>query len=116
MPETLEQVIADFREKATTLRSVRHAHEAELIEDICTAVTQAAGPFLRCVSESDAMLFSGKGAAWLRARFPDWEQRRLAEWRDGKRYYRLCALPHRPDLAQAREEGLRGATSVRRSA
>ena len=104
----LEVVLADWREKASTLRSVRHQHDAELIDAIVDEVSRAAEDYLRYVSEPDAMLRSGKSADWLRARFADWCEQGHAEKRKGVRYYRALVVPRRPDLEAARDEGRRG--------
>lgn len=104
----LETVLADWREKASTLRSVRHQHDAELIDAICDDVARAAEDYMRFVSETDAMLRSGKSAEWLRGRFADWQEQGHAEKRKGVRYYRALVIPRRPDLEAAREAGRRG--------
>ena len=104
----LETVLADWREKASVLRGVKHAHDAELIDAICDDVARAAEDYMRFLSESDAMLRSGKSAAWLRARFHEWSEQGHAERRKGVRYYRALVVPRRPDLEAAREMGRRG--------
>jgi hypothetical protein len=106
--KALETVLADWREKASTLRSVRHAHDAELIDSICDEVSRSAEDYLRFLDETDAMLRSGKSADWLRARFEEWSKDGHAEKRQGRRFYRAVVIPRRPDLEAARAAGLRG--------
>lgn len=108
MAKALETVLADWREKASTLRSVRHQHDAELIDAICDDVARSAEDYMRFVSETDAMLRSGKSAEWLRARFAEWSEQGHAEKRKGVRYYRALVIPRRPDLEAAREAGRSG--------
>jgi hypothetical protein len=104
----LETVLADWREKASTLRSVKHQHDAELIDAICDEVASAAEDYMRFLSETDAMLRSGKSAEWLRARFAEWASQGHAEKRKTVRYYRALVVPRRPDLEAARDAGRRG--------
>ena len=108
MTRPLETVLADWREKAQTLRSVKHDHDADLIDALCSDVARAAEDYMRFVSESDAMLRSGKSAEWLRARFAEWAGQGHAEKRKGVRYYRALVVPRRPDLEAAREAGRTG--------
>jgi hypothetical protein len=104
----LETVLADWREKASVLRGVKHAHDAELIDAICDEVARAAEDYMRFLSETDAMLRSGKSAEWLRSRFPEWSSQGHAEKRKSVRYYRALVVPRRPDLEAAREQGRSG--------
>ena len=108
MAKPLETVLADWREKASVLRGVKHTHDAELIDAICDEVARSAEDYLRFVSEPDAMLRSGKSADWLRARFSEWEQQGHAEMRKRVRYYRAVVVPRRPDLEAARAMGRKG--------
>lgn len=106
--KSLETVLADWREKASTLRSVRHAHDAELIDAICDDVAKSAEEYLQFLGETDAMIRSGKSADWLRSRFEDWAKDGHAEKREGRRFYRAVVIPRRVDLEAARAAGLRG--------
>ena len=106
--DTLEEVLADERGAAQVLRANGHAHDAELIERVCDRVSAAAQDYLRWLSEPDARLRSGRSAAWLRARFPEWASEGHAELRRGVRYYPQCVIPQRADITAAREAGLRG--------
>src|SRR5262245_51764522 len=81
MTKPLETVLADWREKASTLRSVKHQHDAELIDAICDDVARSTEDYTRFLSEADAMLRSGKSADWLRARFAEWAEQGHAEKR-----------------------------------
>jgi len=51
---------------------VRHQNDAELIDAICDDVARAAEDYMSFLSETDAMLRSGRAAGWLRARFAEW--------------------------------------------
>jgi hypothetical protein len=100
----LEQVLADWASKAAVLRSTHHGHDAELIDQVCRDVRDAAEDFLTWLSEPEAVLHSNHTVSWLRARFPTWEAQGLAE-RDGRRRrYRLIALPRRQNLDRARDQ------------
>ena len=99
----LETVLADWREKASTLRSVRHQHDADLIDAFCDDVARAAEDYMSFLSETDAMLRSGKSVGWLRARFAEWLEQGHAEKRKVVRYDRALVIPRRPDLEAARD-------------
>jgi hypothetical protein len=101
---SLEQVLAEWEGKAAVLASTRHAHDAELIEQVCQSVRASAQDYLTWLSEPEAKLYSGHAVEWLRARFSVWEAQGLAT-RDGRRRrYRLIALPRRANLDRARRQ------------
>lgn len=105
----LEEVLANWRERASALRLCGHRAEAETIEGICDEVGAAGEDWLRWLSEDEARLRSGRSLDWLRARFAEWEQEGHAEkGPGGRRTYRQCVVPRRGDGAAAREAGLRG--------
>ena len=112
---TLEQVLADWRGDAQVLRRRGHSHDAETIERICDDVATAAEDYLRFVAEDDAMLRSGRGQAWFRRQFPEWERMGHAR-RDGRRrLYRVCVVPQRANVIAAREAGRQAAGAGVRS-
>lgn len=99
---SLEQVLTDWQGKAQVLRSTGHGHDAELVEQVCGDVRDAAENYLTWLSEPEAVLHSAHTVEWLRARFPQWEVQGLAEKRGRRRWYRLIALPRRANLDRAR--------------
>jgi hypothetical protein len=108
----IETVLADWREKASAARMLRHAHDAELIEELVKDVADAAEPFMTWLGEPDAVLYSGHAVPWLRARFNAWEREGLARWSvRGKRerQYLQCILPRRADLDAVRADAAREA-------
>jgi hypothetical protein len=108
----LEQILADWAERAQTLRRCGHGAEAETLEALLSEVRVSAEDWLVWLSEDDAMLRSGKSRDWFRGRFPDWERRDLAR-RDGrKRRYRAVVVPQRLNLEAAREQGRRDAEAA----
>lgn len=109
MARTLEQVIADSREEAAVLRSHGHGAQATSIEAVCDRVADSMRPWLATLSESEAMLRSGRGVSFFRSRFAEWERQGFAQLDDkGKRRYRECIVPLRPQDEAARLAGERG--------
>lgn len=104
---TLEQVIADARGDAQVLRRRGHVRDAELIERLCDDVAAAADAYLRWLSETEARLQSGWGIARLRKSFPEWLAADNARWQGRQRQYRALVVPHRANVASARELGRR---------
>lgn len=105
MADALTQVLADARSEARALE--RHAPSqpiAAALLELCDKVDAASCDLTRFVNESDAQLHSGKRRAWLRAQYAGLAAQGDAYTEHGVRYYRLKCLPHRPDLAAAREE------------
>jgi len=109
---TLDQVLADEREQAAILRRNGHGHDAALIERICDKVAEATEEFRRWLSESDAMLRSGKSQAWLRARFPGWEAQGYARRAGRQREYLMVVVPQRVHTSASYEEGRRAGRSA----
>lgn len=107
MAESLEQVLADERGDAAVLRRRGHAKEAELIERICDRVADAAVDFITFISESDAMLRSGKGVDYFKSRFGSWEREGLARRSPTdrrKRQYLRAIVPRRQNLDAIRKD------------
>ena len=102
----LEQVLADLREEATILRANGHAAQAATLLRAVQQVADACPDYLRWLSEAEAVLRSGKSAAWLRARYPEWEQMGHARApRRGVREYRAVIIPVAPLRAVERQRG-----------
>lgn len=108
----LDTIIADAREELDTLRrngaglSVRRAGE------ILDSIAQATEEYRRFIPETEAQLRSGRSVEWLRAQHRVWMEQGHAQLRGRARYYRMCVVPHRPDLVAARAAGRRGASRV----
>ena len=119
MNGTLEQVLGDAREQAAILRHHGHAAQARSVEDVVERVAGVMRSYLNVLSESEAMLRSGKGVDYLRSRFAGWEAVGLAFLDErGRRRYREIIVPMRPQLEVARLAGERGGSlkAVRRGA
>lgn len=104
----LATVLADYFEMATVLRKAGESGKAQIIEEVCAEVTQAAEDYLRFIGESDASMMSGRSVKWLRSQYPEWEsQGHARKGEGGRREYRMIVLPRRPNLSAAREAGRR---------
>ena len=105
---TLEQVLADWREKANTLRLSRAHVTPETLERCLTEVEQAAEPYLRWLNEVDAHLYSGRSLRWLRGEYAHWAAEGHAKKHQGRRFYRMAVLPVKANvealLAQAERD------------
>ena len=108
----IEQVIADTRERANALRIEGHPVQAASVDRAVTEITHCLSEYLDILTESEAMLYTGRKADYLRARFAAWEARGLAMWdeRGRGRRYRRCALEHRGNADAARAAGMRAAS------
>lgn len=107
---SLEQLLADWRERATHLKASAHGREARLIDQLLEGVREALPEYLAWLSEADAMLYEGRRTPEaLRDRFAELETRDLAKWdpRQRVRYYRRICLRHRGNPEAAREAGKR---------
>jgi hypothetical protein len=106
-------VVADWRERASVLRTTGYANDARLIERMCGDVTTAAEEYFAWLSESEAMLYEGRRTRDpLRNRFAELEARGLARREGRYRYYRRIALRHRGNAEAAREAGRRAVRRV----
>lgn len=107
----LEHVLADALGEAAVLRSHGHTLQAESIEKVCEAVTTSMADYLTKLTETEAMMFTGRQQPYLRDRFTSLEQRGLAVWDEGgrRRLYRRLALEHRGNEEAAREAGRKAA-------
>ena len=119
MSQTLEQVLADARADLKVLerRGITQVPLTQL-EELCESVRVATLPFLTWLSEAEAMLFTGKGRAWLRGKYDAWERDgnvRRAPTNSRERQYRQVVLPRRIDLAQVRADAEASARADARS-
>jgi hypothetical protein len=106
MSDTLEQVLADARGDAAVLRRSGNVGQAEYVEALCDRLSDAAGDYLRWLSEGDAFLKSGLAPRTLHRRFRDLQECGLARYNAKReREYRACAVPSRPAVNEARERG-----------
>jgi hypothetical protein len=102
---SLEQVLADWRERASTLRLTGHARDAKMVDRICDEVARATEDYLTWLSEGDAGLRSGWGLSRLRSHFPEWERAHNARRTGRKREYRQLVIPQRANTIAARDAG-----------
>ena len=103
--DALEQALADVRGDAKVRRAPGEAGVGDALERVADRVAELTREWTRFLSESDALLYSGKGIDFLRARRSDWQARGHAERRGRVWYYRQCVLPHRPDLTAEFQAG-----------
>lgn len=102
----LSVVLADAREAADLLRKHGHPEQAESLTKLADEVSAAARDYLWWLSESEALLRSGRSLRWLRANYRQWEATGNAR-RDtrGERQYRALVVPQRAHASAAREAG-----------
>ena len=105
MREQLEQVLADAYADAAALKRAGHTRDAEMITSLLDRVRRASRTYLLWLNEADARLWSGMSRRWLRTEFEKLEALGFAELREGKPWFRACALPRRADLEELREAG-----------
>jgi hypothetical protein len=103
----LTQVLTDARGEAAVLRSHGHVLQAESIEKLVEAVAKSMEDYLTLLTETEAMLFTGRKQPYLRDRFWEWQRRGLAVWDEQhhRRLYRRLALEHRGNAEAARQAG-----------
>ena len=115
----LEQVLADALGELPVLRKHGQNALADAIEQLCQEVADATEDYRRWLSEGDAMIRSGKGRYWLRARFGDWARNDLARWSPKNaraREYRALIVPQRSDLERLRADAKAAARGEREGA
>lgn len=94
MADSLEAVLDNYTVLAGSARKLGENRTAELLDNVVADVRQAAAPYLARLSESEAILRSGRSRTWLRA-----QARRVwlaagDAWLEGGRYsYRECVVP-----------------------
>lgn len=104
---TLEQAVADIRERVMMLRVEGHPVQAASVERALDEILATLPEYLAVLSEREAVDYSGRSVDYLRARFARWEARGLADWRGRMRVYRQCVLEHHGNVSAAREAGRR---------
>ncbi|MBA3854646.1 MAG: hypothetical protein C0503_09530 [Gemmatimonas sp.] len=104
----LEVVIGDFREEAAALRRNGHTLQAISLERCLDEVSVAARDFLDWISEGEAMLRSGRGLDYLRARRATWEEDGLAKKVGRRWWYRRCVIERRKFTSITRAEARQG--------
>ncbi len=112
----LAAVLADLRGDAAVLRRSGDERIAKVLEATADAVASAAEDFLLWLSETDAMVRTGRSRDWLRGRFPGWEADGHARLAGRDRQYRAVILPRRASLVQAHEAGRNAARAARDAA
>lgn len=104
----LGQVLADAQGEAAVLRKNKASFSVERVEELCELVKEAAGDYMRWLSESDAMIKSGLSGRTLRRRFKELLECGLARYdAEGEREYRACAIPPRASIGEQRDRGRR---------
>jgi hypothetical protein len=109
---TLEQVLTDLRGDAARLRYHGHRAQADSMEALADRVATVMQPYLDWLTEAEARARSGRSEHWLRARFGEWAQAGLAEFRGRRRYYRRLIVPRRANLEAVRADAVRAARSA----
>lgn len=104
----LESVIADNREAAAVLRHNGHTLQADTIDRVLDEVSASARDFLEWISEGEAMLRSGRGADYFRARRLTWEEDGLAKKVGRRWWFRRCVVERRKFTSITRAEARRG--------
>jgi len=105
----LEQVLADWSERVSAARFLKHEREAELLDQLVAEVRESAHEYITWISEAEAALRSGHQTPWFRHRFAEWERAGHARRGKSGREYRMLIVPRRANLAAAREAGRRAA-------
>lgn len=105
----LGQLLADWRGEAAVLRRRGDARAAELLEQCATEVDTVAADYLTWLSETEAMLRSGRARPWLRTRFAEWQREGHARWRGRERQYRALVVPRRAQVVAAQQAGAEAA-------
>ena len=94
---SLERVLSDAEVEAAALRRNGHSQQADSILRLVEEVRTAAADYLEWLPEGAAMLRSGRGSDWLKARRDQWERDGLAYKRGRTWYYRrVCIETRKP--------------------
>lgn len=107
---TLEEVLANWREKADDADRLGNAEQARAIRAVVEDVARAGERVMRFLPEDRARLYCRKSVRWLRAHFHTWEAQGAAR-RDGRgvRCYLQIVLPVPLDLASTAADAERTA-------
>lgn len=104
----IEQVLADVREDAATLRRCGQSDAAAAMEALLDRVCASLREYLTWHDEKGAVVMSGKPAGYYQARFQEWEERGLARSpRRGVRQYREAVIPKPRRLSDVQVEAER---------
>lgn len=106
---TPEQVLADWRERATHAKVLHDLRIARIIDEMADEFARANEDYMTWLSEDDAMLKADHRRPWFIERFAYWASIGCAEKRNGKRFYRALVVPQRANLSAAEEAGRRAA-------
>jgi hypothetical protein len=112
----LSTVIADWRGEAAVLRRRGETKTAVILEQCAEEAATASESYLLWLSETDAMLRTGRARDWLRARYEGWAAEGHARKIGRDRQYRAIMLPRRAAVIEAREAGRQAARAVREAA
>jgi hypothetical protein len=106
----IEQVLADVREEAATLRRYGQKDAAVAMDTVLDKVTSELREYLTWHDEKGAVLMSGKGKGYYASRFDDWEARGLARSpRRGVRQYREVVIPKQVSIGEVQADAERAA-------
>lgn len=111
----LEDVLADWAQKITILRSANALITPDTLDAFRREVAKAAEPHVRRLNETDAHLYSGKSVRWLRDHFAELEAQGNAGRTHGVRWYRMGALPIRVNVQAAIDDARRTADTEART-
>lgn len=112
----LATVIADWRGEAAVLRRRGENKTAVLLEQCAEEAAVAAESYLLWLSETDAILRTGRTRDWLRSRYEAWAAEGHARRTGRDRQYRAVMLPRRAAVIEAREAGRQAARASREKA
>lgn len=107
----LADVLSEATNDAAVLRLHGQAAQAATLERFRDAVADAMADYLDWLSEDEATLKCGRGVAYLKHRFADWQAAGLARTvgtgRRARRLYRRIVIPQRANLEAAYQQGRR---------
>lgn len=108
---TLEQVLHAAREEADVMTRNGGTYQPRAVLALLDSIQRAAEDYLTWLSESTAMIRTGRSLKWLRAQYPVWLDQGHARTVNGERQYRALILPRRANPSAAYEAGRRAATT-----
>ena len=112
---TPERVIADALDRARVLRAEGHVAQAGSIETVCAELRKSplVADLETWISETEAVLRSGKSRAYFYDRRDQWAEDGYAERRGRAWYYRRAIVPRSKLSSIQRTQAARG-TAARR--
>lgn len=114
--DDLAHIVAGWRGEAAVLKKHKQHALAAQLEQCADDVESAAADWLTWLSESDAMIRSGKSRDWLRVHFSEWEREGHARLHGRERRYRRVIVPVKRTLSHARAAGVAAAKAARKTA